>query len=1216
MRYVEGYDLRELVDSTSGGLEPAQALRLLGPVADALDAAHALGLVHRDVKPANVIVAADTEQPYLCDFGLARHAMSAESLTGTQGFVGTIAYIAPEQIASGNVDARADVYSLGCVLFECLAGSPPYVRPGDLQVIFAHVNEPPPLLTAARPALPQPIDAVVQKALAKEPDERYSTCSELVSEAAAALQVGAPAKAPLIRRTIPGVRTFMIADLRGYTRYTVEHGDEAAAVAATEFAEIVRRVVEEREGRLIELRGDEALVVFDSARQALRSALELQEEGAGLPLGIGVGLDAGEAIPVGEGYRGGALNLAARLCSLAGPGDVLATETVLQLARAVDGVKYGERRVERVKGFAEPVTAVEILPADRRAKRWTVPRLKRAARRASRRRGVRVVTAAALIGGVAAAVVLGFAGSAGAAPIAQKSLGLVSPSGKVEAQLPLGSAGEAHLGEGYLWFGSWDDKTVERISLRTHQLIHHVVSIQDGIAGMTVGLGAVWIVDGTKPLLLRIDPRYLTIQKIRLPVEQGQIDYTAPTEATVGDGSVWVALANEVIRIDPSSLRVVKSIPVPSADLLAFGDGNLWVGQSNESKISEIDPSLNEVVRTRKLRDWVGSVTVGGGSVWATVTPDDTVWQFDDGNGSFERTYDVGHGAGASAWFDGGLWVGAQDELTRIDGATNALSNYPVVVNPATLEPGKGVLYVTTDESPPKLSPVPADKQATFLLSEDWLDDTDPAHAFPGPIFRAQLEYETGLQLLNYPDASGARGTRLVPEAAAAMPTVTDGGRTYTFRIRPGYRFSPPSGRPVTAATFRYSIERALNPGLGPGAPAYGYLSDVVGAGAFYLGKAQHVSGITVSGNRLRIRLVAPAGDFLGRLSMPFFAAVPIGTPIVDGGVQTPIPSAGPYYLAVSFQDQLRVLERNPNYHGPRPARLERIVYSLNNLSAHEAQQIEAGTADYTADVLGDSQFKRGGPLDVKYGGGRRQAGAPAMRYAPVVGAGFIQFNTRSGPFANVRLRRAVDLALDRPALAGVNGQIPSSQYLPPAFGGGGAPVESDLAQARTLASGFRGPVTLTTGTDSNSQAIASVVKASLARIGLEVRVDRKSVPYEVLSGKHWEMLDSGWYYDWPDPAAFFNVFFDPKAYRPPDSPPAYSVPPAYRRMLEAADWLRGAARATAYRSLAARLERNVAPIAVYGAPVTPEFFSARMGCQVEQPAVGGVDIGALCVRG
>ena len=250
--------------------------------------------------------------------------------------------------------------------------------------------------------------------------------------------MGAPAKAPLIKRTIPGVRTFMIADLRGYTRYTVDHGDEAGAAAATQFAEIVRNVVEEREGRLIELRGDEALVVFDSARQALRSALALQEQGTELPLGIGVGLDAGEAIPVGEGYRGGALNLAARLCSLAGPGEVLATETVLQLARAVDGVKYGERRLERVKGFAQPVTAVEILPSDRRAKRWTVPRLKRAVRRAARKRSVQVATAAAAAAGVAGAVTRPDGRRERRAADRPALTRHRQWDGKIEAQLPLG----------------------------------------------------------------------------------------------------------------------------------------------------------------------------------------------------------------------------------------------------------------------------------------------------------------------------------------------------------------------------------------------------------------------------------------------------------------------------------------------------------------------------------------------------------------------------------------------------------------------------------------------------------------------------------------------------------------------------------------------------------------------------------------------------------
>ena len=143
MKYVEGYDLRELIDATER-VGDERALGLLAQVGDALDTAHGLGLVHRDVKPANILIGAGgVEHAYLCDFGLARHASTIASLTGTRAFVGTIAYIAPEQIESGAVDARADVYALGCVLFECLTGTTPFERDGDLQVVFAHLKEPP-----------------------------------------------------------------------------------------------------------------------------------------------------------------------------------------------------------------------------------------------------------------------------------------------------------------------------------------------------------------------------------------------------------------------------------------------------------------------------------------------------------------------------------------------------------------------------------------------------------------------------------------------------------------------------------------------------------------------------------------------------------------------------------------------------------------------------------------------------------------------------------------------------------------------------------------------------------------------------------------------------------------------------------------------------------------------------------------------------------------
>src|SRR6266576_1153942 len=122
MKYVEGYDLRELIDA-SDRIGDERVLGLLGQVGDALDTAHGLGLVHRDVKPANILIGpGDGETAYLCDFGLARHASTVASLTSERTFVGTIAYVAPEQIERGAVDARADIYSLGCVLFECLTG--------------------------------------------------------------------------------------------------------------------------------------------------------------------------------------------------------------------------------------------------------------------------------------------------------------------------------------------------------------------------------------------------------------------------------------------------------------------------------------------------------------------------------------------------------------------------------------------------------------------------------------------------------------------------------------------------------------------------------------------------------------------------------------------------------------------------------------------------------------------------------------------------------------------------------------------------------------------------------------------------------------------------------------------------------------------------------------------------------------------------------------
>ena len=167
------------------------------------------------------------------------------------------------------------------------------------------------------------------------------------------------------------IRAFLIADVRGYTLFTQERGDEAAAKLAARFAQVVREAVERRDGSLIELRGDEALVVFSSPRQAIRAAVELQERfvdetlsDPSIPLTVGIGLDAGEAVPVEGGYRGGALNTAARLCGQAAAGECLATQEVTHLARTVEGIRYQDRGALSLKGLSDPVRVVRLLPTE------------------------------------------------------------------------------------------------------------------------------------------------------------------------------------------------------------------------------------------------------------------------------------------------------------------------------------------------------------------------------------------------------------------------------------------------------------------------------------------------------------------------------------------------------------------------------------------------------------------------------------------------------------------------------------------------------------------------------------------------------------------------------------------------------------------------------------------------------------------------------------
>jgi CheY-like chemotaxis protein/predicted Ser/Thr protein kinase len=197
MQFIRGSDLAKILNE-EGRLRPYRAIDVCRQVASALDAAHGMALIHRDVKPGNVLI--EGRRAYLTDFGLTKRSGGSKSgLTQAGELVGTIHYVAPEQIEAGDVDARTDVYSLACLLFHCLTGHVPFERDTDVAVIYAHLSETPPKLTDLRPELPAGLDAVISKGLDKSPDRRFQSCSDLMSAARVVIDAAGP-----LADTVPG----------------------------------------------------------------------------------------------------------------------------------------------------------------------------------------------------------------------------------------------------------------------------------------------------------------------------------------------------------------------------------------------------------------------------------------------------------------------------------------------------------------------------------------------------------------------------------------------------------------------------------------------------------------------------------------------------------------------------------------------------------------------------------------------------------------------------------------------------------------------------------------------------------------------------------------------------------------------------------------------------------------------------------------------------
>jgi branched-chain amino acid transport system substrate-binding protein len=504
------------------------------------------------------------------------------------------------------------------------------------------------------------------------------------------------------------VRAFLIADVRGYTSFTQRHGDEAAAQLAQTFAALTREAVAATGGEVVELRGDEALCVFPSARQALRGAVALQvsfrghrNDGPVFPLGVGIGLAAGEAVRMEEGYRGGALNLAARLCSLASGGQILASETVTSLAGALEGLRFIERRRAKVKGFAAPVRVFEIIP-DRELP--SVPETKR-----PRRRLMTYVTGAAAAVGVAViavVVILLTQHRGGTGAVAQSivpdSLAVIDPrTNKAVAQVHIPGRPSLVAGdERSVWVASDVTHTISSVTAGSFA-VAHVVAANATPGALAADGDAVWVLDGSRRVLLRIEPAYdEPTRRIPLPPaprRPATNQRLSSLGLSFGAGALWVTDgSSDLFRVDPRSGRVTTlDVHQPLDDVVVDGQ-RVWAVSGPAASLLKID-SRDRAVQSRipivnrlgTTAPYPVAVAVGEGSVWVVNANTQTVTKIDPQFENVAATISLGIGRNPSdiATGSGAVWVAnaGNGTLARIDSSTDAVTTIPFGNNPTNV---------------------------------------------------------------------------------------------------------------------------------------------------------------------------------------------------------------------------------------------------------------------------------------------------------------------------------------------------------------------------------------------------------------------------------------------------------------------------------------------------------------------------------------------------
>jgi peptide/nickel transport system substrate-binding protein len=1011
--------------------------------------------------------------------------------------------------------------------------------------------------------------------------------------------------------TLPsGTVTFLFTDIEGSTRLLRALGERYEHVLA-EHQRLLRAAFAAHHGHEVDTQGDSFFVAFRRAKDAVAAAIDAQRTLAanhwpdGHAVKVRMGIHTGEPVVGERRYTGIGVHRAARIGAVGHGGQVLLSNTTRELIEddLPPGVALRGLGRHRLKDIQRPERIFQLV-AEGLPSRFPPLRTVGASRRLRSKPVLAGVAALALAGAAVAVLLtsLGGSGTAQASSVSPNSVGILeSKDGSIQSEIAVGAAPSGvAAGTGAVWVANTDaiPGSVSRIDTKTRS-VRQEITVGQGPSGIAVGGGAVWVANGLDGTVSRIDPGSNQVVKtIRVGAGPSAIGW--------GAGAVWVsnAIDGTVSRIDPSSWRVTRTIPVAiGASALAVGFGRVWVASSSAGTVTPLDPATGEAGDAVNVGLAPDALAVGDGVVWVANHDNGTVMTIDPGTSAVTNTIAVGRDPVALAVGPESVWVAnaGDSTLSRIDPARHAVVGTKALGNqPRGLAVSPEGLFVAVRSTGSEHRGGALHVSSAFFIS----DTMDPALSY-----NWQVTSVTHDGLLGFRRVGGVQGLEVVPDLAVSLATPTDGGRTYTYRLRRGVRYS--NGQPVEPGDLRRALERVLH----LRSPGAGYYSSVVGATACLAKPTtcdlSHGVVADAASRTVTFHLTEPDGDFQTKLALEFAAAVPSDTPFRDLGGR--VPGTGPYRISRWVKGSSVTLVRNHRFNEwssdaqPR-GYPDTITVRVDGDFGRRTREVERGSVDAA--------------LALFVGGGKAQLVDLASRYpsrlvaTTSAGTDYMFMNTRMKPFDDVQVRRAVNVALDRQQFVEQLGTLvhaPTCQVLPPNFRAyrPTCPYAGGLAAGRRLVarSGTRGQRVLV-WVPAPAAEIGRYFVALLDELGFHATMKTVApAAYFGIVGNPAARPQFGfasWASDYPAPTGFFQALFDCAS--GPGTNLARFCDPLVERRLKAAAALQ------AQNEAAATLAWQQAESAILdAAPIVPmsnsrnvDFISKRFGNYQFSPQQSG----------